>query len=219
MVMKNPLNNYIGPLLWIFSIQYFVAQVIVMRAWEPGTFSLRGNTISDLGNTTCGTYAGRVVCSPRHGLMNVSFILLGVCMFFGALGIYRLVGPRTLHKLGYGTLALAGIGTIMVGLFPENTIGLLHGIGASMPFLIGNTGMLILGVSTASPRWLRIYTFASGAFALVALILFVTGAYSVLGIGGTERLTAYPQTIWLMVCGLYYLPAFRQKANLKRSTV
>lgn len=168
-------------------------------------FSVRNNTISDLGNTACSAYNNRAVCSPWHLLMNISFVILGFTMFFGSLYIYKLVAQTSKNEYGMGAMALAGIGTILVGIFPENTVGLLHAAGAAMPFLVGNAGMIVLGFSLPVPRWLRIYTTASGIFALIALSLFLTNHTFGLRTGGMERLTAYPQTIWLIVAGIHFL--------------
>jgi hypothetical protein len=41
--------------------------------------------------------------------------------------------------------------------------------------------------------------------ALVALCLFLTHHRFFLGLGGMERVVAYPHTIWLMAFGLYLL--------------
>ncbi|MDB5182782.1 MAG: hypothetical protein JWO47_566 [Candidatus Saccharibacteria bacterium] len=183
-------------------MQYFAVQVIVMLRFMP-RYSMRFNTISDLGNTMCGIYDGRSVCSPLHTLMNISFIILGITMFLGAIFHYKIFKPSRLNWLGFTTLGLAGIGTVLVGAFPENTISALHVFGAAMPFLVGNAGMVLLSYSLDIPRPLRVYTFLSGALALTALVLFTTHHYLGLGTGGMERLTAYPQTLWLIVFGTH----------------
>lgn len=193
---------YIGPTMWMLSLQYFLIQVVVARDWLI-PFSLAQNTISDLGNIACGAYAGRFVCSPLHSLMNGSFITLGVFMATGSLLIYQEFKRDTATLVGFSFMAIAGIGTLLVGLFPENTVSALHILGAFLPFFVGNLGLVILGRVLDLPRWLRIYTMASGVISLVALALFVTHTYLGLGIGGMERLTAYPQTVWLIVFGVY----------------
>jgi hypothetical membrane protein len=203
--MVKKLTGYsplIGPSLWILSVQYFIVQIITAMAWATH-YSLVSNTISDLGNTACGPYGDRLVCSPLHGLMNASFILLGATMFAGAVLIHRDFRKTLATTAGFSFMALAGAGTILVGLFPENTVSNLHTIGSAMPFLVGNIGMVILSLSLAIPKPLRCYTFLSGVIALVALALLLTNRYLGLGVGGMERITAYPQTIWLMVFGLY----------------
>jgi len=78
----------VGPIFWIASLQFFVVQVVVRMAWNT-PFSLTQNTISDLGNTACGVYAGRYVCSPLHAWMNISLIVLGITMAIGSILIYH----------------------------------------------------------------------------------------------------------------------------------
>jgi len=192
----------IGPAFWIASVQYFAVQLAVALAWSRA-YSLRFNTISDLGNTACGIYSGRDVCSPLHNLMNASFVALGCTMIAGAPLIYQEFRQGKAAITGFTFMAIAGFGTILVGLFPENTVVALHSIGASLPFFIGNLGMIILGVSLDIPKNLKVYTILSGAVALVALGFFFSKHFLDLGEGGMERLTAYPQTLWLIVFGLY----------------
>ena len=192
----------VGPSFWILSVQYFVAQFVVARHWTTA-FSLSRNTISDLGNTVCGPYGGRLVCSPLHDWMNASFILLGLTMIIGSGLIYHEFRRGTASRIGFGFMAVAGFGTVLVGLFPENTVSTLHILGAALPFLIGNIGIVVLGLILELPHTLKIYTVLSGLIALVALVFFTTGHYLDLGVGGMERLTGYPQTLWLIVFGLY----------------
>jgi len=193
---------YVGPIIWILCVQYYIAQVVVAAAWT-NPFSLSANVISDLGNSACGLYSGRLVCSPFHGLMNASFILLGLTMAVGSLLIYQEFKETTSSRLGFTGMAVAGVGAILVGLFPENTIAALHYGGASLTFLIGNLAIVLLGNVLELPKALKVYTILSGLVALIALVLFTGGIYLGLGAGGMERLTAYPQTTWLIVFGLY----------------
>src|SRR5579863_5680731 len=79
---------FIGPTMWMLSIQYFLIQYIVARSWTL-PYSLSRNTISDLGNTVCAVRSTGFVCSPLHSLMNASFITLGVFMALGSLLIYQ----------------------------------------------------------------------------------------------------------------------------------
>jgi hypothetical membrane protein len=192
----------IGPTMWMLSVQYFIIQIVVARDWAMG-YSISHNTISDLGNTACMAYGGRFVCSPLHSLMNASFIILGIFMALGAKFIYLEFKKTPASLAGFSFMSIAGIGTILVGTFPENTISDLHVLGAFLPFFIGNIGIVILGLVLNIPKSLRIYSIFSGCFSLLALVFFFTHSYLGLGIGGMERLTAYPQTIWLIVFGIY----------------
>jgi hypothetical membrane protein len=207
-------RKLIGPILWVSSIQYFIVQVIVARAWVT-PFSLSYNPISDLGNTSCSQFYGRIVCSPLHPLMNISFIALGLTTLIGSILIYRIVG---LSKLGFTLMGLAGLGTIFVGLFPENTIKLLHVAGATLPFLLGNISMIVLSRALLLPKSLRLYTLISGVIGLLSLSLLVTHYDLGLGSGGIERITAYPQTIWLIVFGVYVIVVRKTSVRGQKTT-
>lgn len=197
----------LGAALWVCSLQYYLLQAIAASYWSNiFGFSWRQNTISDLGNTACGPYGDRLVCSPLHSLMNASFIVLGLTMMFGA---WLLSAPRKASQViqfGFAAMALAGIGTILVGLFPENTISTLHIVGAALPFVFGNLSMLVLGINLRKlPHALRIYTIGSGIVGLLALLLFLGHAFLGVQLGGMERLIAYPQSLWMIVFGCYLL--------------
>ncbi len=198
-------NRYplVGPLLWALSLQYFAVQIIVAQAWKIPPYSIFHNTISDLGNTSCGSYNLNYVCSPLHSLMNASFIMLGITMFFGSFLIYQEFRKTSFSALGFSAMGASAIGTAMVGLFPENSISALHILGASLPFLIGNIGLIILGKVLDLPRWFSVSTVIGGMLTIVFLGLFITHNYLGVGIGGMERLVAYPQTFWLVSLSAY----------------
>ena len=192
----------IGPAFWIASIQYFIAMFVAAVSW-PTHYSVLQNTISDLGNTSCGLYSGRYVCSPDYIWMNASFVVLGLTMFIGSALIYHEFRKTMGSTIGFSFMGLAGIGTLLVGLYPENTVGNIHVIGAALPFVLGNIALIVLGLSLDISRFLRSYTTLSGVISLIALVLFITNHYIGLGPGGMERLTANLQTIWLIVFGVY----------------
>jgi hypothetical membrane protein len=183
-------------------VQYFIVQVVVAGASTVG-YSWSGNTISDLGNTRCARYSGRPVCSPLHLLMNASFVVLGLGMCAGAVLLSRaVVGKTSVARAGFGCLELAGLGTIVVGLFPENTVAGLHLIGAALPFVLGNLGVVLVGAWLPGlGRGLRGFSLLAGCVGLVGLPLFLSHRYLGIGTGGMERLTAYPQDAWLIVIG------------------
>ncbi len=120
--------------------------------------------------------------------------------------MYKGFAPTLIARLGFGCMACAGVGAILIGLFPENTLGALHIAGATLSFLLGNLGMILLGVNfNRLPKTLRIYTVLSGVIGLAALPLFLKHIYLGLGIGGMERIVSYPQTIWMIIFGAYLL--------------
>ena len=202
----------LGPYLYLSSLQYFVVQLVVSLRWSPA-YNLRRNTISDLGNTACGRFNGRFVCSPFHTVMNVSFIVLGATMIAGSALIGETLPPTRARKLGFIFMTFAGVGVVVVGIFPENTVSALHGLGATLPFTLGNVGVIVLGLSLELPRVLRLVTLTLGVIALAALVFYASSHYLGLGEGGIERLVAYPQTLWLILLGGYLLRKGRERKD------
>lgn len=192
----------VGPIFWIVTAQYYIAQLVAASAWHPH-YSFTKNTISDLGNTACSMYSHRYVCSPDHTLMNTSFMILGITIMVGALLIWQEFRHSPWSFAGFGLMSVAGLGTALVGLAPENLHPGLHVVGAVMPFLLGNIALLLFGFSLGLQRLMKYYTLLSGAIALVALVFFAGHDYIGIGEGGMERMLSYPQTIWMMVFGLY----------------
>jgi hypothetical membrane protein len=142
--------------------------------------------------------------------MDLSFAVLGVAMAVGSLLIYReftnsqLSRERVAALLGFILLAIAGVGTILVGLSPENIDGVLHVTGAVMAIGVGNVGILLLGFALVSiPEGLRQFMLGSAAVSLVAAISFGMKHQFGLGAGGMERIAAYPETVWLIMFGIY----------------
>lgn len=199
-----------GAIVWMLAIQFFIAQIIVQAAWTT-SFSLTANYISDLGNTTCGPYpvgSNMYVCSPWHAWMNASFIMLGVIILVGAALIYRAFPAGRMRTVGLVLLALAGPGEILVGLFPENVNITPHTIGAAAHFVSGNLGIVVLGIAIAATRRqtpLAVYSIILGSVGLLATALFVSGHYLGTGIGGMERIAAYPLPLWLIMAGVSML--------------
>jgi hypothetical membrane protein len=151
----------LGACLWLLCLQFFVAEQIARMGWT-GHYSMRSDFISDLGAT-----------SSLHWLMNGSFVLQGLLIFFGSVLLHRLL-PRIAVVL----LIIAGLGVLVVGLVPEDTNARLHLQGAAAHFLGGNIAILLL-----AKRWRSWITFAAGS------------------IGTVERLAAYPLPLILSWSG------------------
>lgn len=205
----------IGPLVWILAAQYFAAQLIVASAWPTG-YNWAGNFISDLGNTACGQFASRYVCSPDHALMNASFILLGILMAAGSLFIYQEFRESRASLVGFSLMAAAGLGSLLVGAFPENTITGLHVLGAFLALGVGDVSIIVLARSLTGVRpSFRILTLWMGIISLAAFLLFASGAHLGVGRGTLERFASYPQTLWLILFGIYMTSSHFRGGNAK----
>jgi hypothetical membrane protein len=192
----------IGALLWTLSVAFFMTQAIAQAAFSP-PFDLATNLISDLGNTACTPD----LCSPLHGLVNATFVIVGVLHVAGAFATYEAWPRRSLSPVGLGLIAVAGCGLIMAGLAPENEQGGLHAVGALAGLISLNLAMLSLGWAILEARrWLGRLAWGAGIVGLVGLALFLTGA-SGLPDGAAERLADYPGAAMVVVFGVYLLAA------------
>ncbi|MGI8607966.1 MAG: DUF998 domain-containing protein [Candidatus Dormibacteria bacterium] len=195
-----------GALCWILTVQYFIVQPVVAAAW-PTPYSYLNNYISDLGNTACGPLAhapimARHVCSPLHGLMNASFVALGLLTAAGA-GLARWGLPRGwLTTTSMVLLGLSGIGVIVVGFAPENVAPSLHLVAAIAQVPPKFIAMALLATATwRSQRRIALWTSGCGALALAGSALYLSRLDPGLGVGGVERLALDPFTIWTVGLG------------------
>ena len=146
------LSLLLGGGSWILTLLYFIGQAVAQAAWTT-PYSLIDNRVSDLGNTACGrTLANTYICSALHAVMNTTFVLTGVLTLIG-LFLMRSIWPRRrLTTWGLILLGVAGLGTILVGLSPENVNVLFHLIGA-LNIPAGNAAMILLGLAIWGQHW------------------------------------------------------------------
>ncbi len=216
--MKNTLAIKLGGVLWILSaLQFAVAQLIVASTWSP-PYSWSNNYISDLGNTACGEFAvphgtPTYVCSPLHALMNVSFMLSGILVIGGALLVQAWWPQRRLSQVALVLWIVAGVGKILVGVFPENTNIEAHLLAA---FNIPVESVAILLSSLAllpSYRFLAISGIVLALVGLAGTLLGIAGEvagpglYLGLGVGGMERVAEYPGSVWRLIMGVVLVTA------------
>jgi hypothetical membrane protein len=204
-----------GAALWVVGVlQFIVAMIVVQLAWSNPSYSLTQNYISDLGAIHCGTFASRDVCSPLHLVFDGSIVVLGALLILGVLLLPTAFPSRSSRRVGLGLLVIAGIGAIGVGLSPEDYNLTIHSISALLSFVGGGLGLIVLGFAMfRDTRWdgYRAFSILSGLVALVALGLFVGGAYhwggfwSDWGVGGMERLVVAPVLLWALVVGIHLL--------------
>lgn len=169
----------LGSLAWLLTLQFFVLEAVAVARF-PG-YSRTGQVISDLGTDL----------SPGAGGMNASFTVQGVLIVAGALLLFpALIGLG--GRLAVGLLSAAGVGTLLVGLFPSDSNGTAHTIGAILYLLGGALGLLALAYGVR-PRSEAVGTTLAvlGLVGVIATVLFGTAVTGLLGVGGTERLAAY----------------------------
>lgn len=203
-----------GAIVWLVGVVQFVAAMVVTQLAWTTPYSLSRNYISDLGNTACGTFSSGYVCSPWHVVFDVSVVLLGVLTILGVLLLPTAFPTRRSRSIGFGLFVVSGIGSVGVGLSPENVNIAVHSLSALLAFLGGSLAMIVLGFAMLrDTRWAgyRAYSVVSGLVSLVALGLFVAGAsdwggfWSDWGVGGIERTVVAPILLWTVVVAVHLL--------------
>jgi hypothetical membrane protein len=199
----------LGPAIFTAAALWYVIQIIVAWVFFHPSYSLVSNTISDLGETSCKGPYGNGMCSPRWWLMDyVGFLLLGLVMAVGSALLYHEFsqrGEKERHAaaIGFSLMALAGLGTILVGFFPENVNHTMHIAGAGLAIGGGNVAIFALGALLTLPESMRRSMLTFSSLSLAALVCFACHKYFGIGGGIMERIAAYPESIWLITFGLY----------------
>ncbi|MFF9438900.1 DUF998 domain-containing protein [Streptomyces sp. NPDC014735] len=194
----------IGYSAWIVGVvQFFVIHGIAESAWAR-PYSWARNNISDLGNAHCALQSDpepRYICSPEHGLMNVSFVVLGVLLVVGAALTGGVLWRRSRAAVVTRLLvASAGMGFVLAGLAPADVNENQHVLGALFIMAAGNIGLVVAGFGLAEqvPAPLRWGTSLLGVTAITAFGLFLSHHYLGLGMGGMERVAAFPLLFWAL---------------------
>jgi hypothetical membrane protein len=198
-----PLSNTkaAGALLLVGGVQFVIALVIA-EAVYPG-YSVSANYISDLG----------VWGEPSALVFNPSIILFGLTVLASSYFIQKHFGNRLITVL----LAVAGAGALGVGIFPENTfvvndVSVIHSISALLAFVGGGATAIATYKITKPP--FRYLSAILGAATLTATALFATTrdmGYLGIGVGGMERMMAYPTLLWIISLGGYLLGTADEK--------
>jgi hypothetical membrane protein len=190
-----------GLLFFIGAIQFFLGMLIAESLY-PG-YSISGNYISDLGATCRETC---VVQEPSAAIFNISVFLFGLSVAGGAYLVSRASKGYLLPAL----FALAGIGAMGVGIFPETSIE-LHMLFSLVAFLFGGLSAIASYKLVKAP--FNYISVIMGAASLVALVVFATGEYLGLGPGGMERVIAYFSLLWVTGFGGCLMASEKKKSS------
>jgi hypothetical membrane protein len=78
-------------------------------------------------------------------------------------------------------------------------------LGALPIFFAGNIGLLVMAASRRSTTSLRVTALVTGLIGLFGTVLFLERHYLGFGMGGMERVAAWPLLIFLAVVGITLL--------------
>lgn len=189
-----------------FSISLILSEIVYSTSGPLNTsgsgnttgyvYSVSNNYVSDLG-ANCRTTCTAV---PSAYLFDVSIALLGLLILVGAYYLQRAYHwtPAT------AMIALAGVGALGVGLFPETT-GIWHSLFSLVVFLFA--GLAAVVTARFQKRPMSYFSVILGLVTLAALLLYMGGEYLGLGAGGMERMVVYPVLVWSLGFGGHLMAA------------
>ena len=166
----------------------YIATEVVVAAATTGGYSFVSDSVSRLGEVGCSP----AYCSPRHELMNGSFIGFGLLLAGGAALLSRALGPWAT-----GLLLVSGLSSVATGLAPLDQDGTLHALAATPLFLAQPTALLVLGarLRDSRPRLAKALM-TTGAVTGVAALGFVVSSGGPAS-GALERLALWPVLLGL----------------------
>ena len=161
----------------------YIATEFITSAATTGGYSFVSDSISKLGEVGCtGAYS-----SPRHVVMNGSFMVYGVLMAGGGLLLAKPLGPWVT-----GLLVVSGVSSYATGLAPLDQDAVLHTIAATPLFIAQPLALLLLGhrLREEQPRLAKALL-ATGLLTAAAAVGFIVSGDQ-RAAGGLERLALWP---------------------------
>ncbi len=185
-----------GIAIFIGAVQYgifWILSEIIYSANVAGGYSESSNYVSDLG-ANCPAGGGPCFIPPSALLYNSTIVVLGLLILVGSYFLYRAFR----WKPAVAMIALAGIGCVGVGVFPE-TSGTLHSLSSLVTFLFAGLAAIVTARFQKKP--MSYFSVILGFVTLIALVLYVGGVYAGIGAGGMERLVVLPVLLWAVAFG------------------
>jgi hypothetical membrane protein len=172
----------LGALALLVRPTYVATEWVTARA-TTGGYGFVADSVSRLGEVGCSVD----YCSPRHAVMNGSFIVFGGLLAGGAALLARRFGPWAT-----ALLVVSGVSSIATGLAPLDRDATLHAVAATPLFVSQPVALVVLGLRMRAerPRLGRALV-ATGAVTAVAAVGFVLSDEGQAA-GALERLALWP---------------------------
>ena len=183
-----------GIAIFVGTVQYAMFQVlseVIYAAYGLNGYNESTDYISNLG-ADCGFSPCYI--PPSALLFDASVFFLGLFIPLGAYYLQRAFH----HKPTTVLIALAGVGAVGVGVFPE-TAGILHELSSVVVFLFA--GLSAVVAARFQKRVASLFSVILGLITLLALIAYMGGEYAGLGAGGMERIVVWTVLLWGVAFG------------------
>lgn len=175
----------------------YIGTEVVVAAATTGGYSFVADSVSRLGEVGCSA----AYCSPRHELMNGSFMAFGALLAAGAVLLSRRLGPWIT-----ALLVVSGASSFATGLAPLDQDATLHALAAAPLFVAQPIALVLLGARLRDERpRLGRALLATGAVTGVAAVAFVLSGEGATS-GALERLALWPVLIGLAAVAWEWRP-------------
>lgn len=134
-------------LLLILAVAAFAAGVLASLTAPGVAYSWSDNMLSDLGHAGCRFWDERWVCSPRHELFNAATAGAGASVLTAVVVVRRAWGASLA-----ASMAILGVGLLVVGLAPADVARPAHLLGAVLTLPVPAAGILWSAVRPGTPR-------------------------------------------------------------------
>lgn len=211
----------------VAAIQFIIGAHIA-EATYPG-YSINQNYLSDLGATVRFTETGAatiVIQQPASLIFTIIVFTVGVLTTVAAYFMFSVIKSKKAVVL----LGIFGIGMLGVAIFSE-VFTLVHGIFSLIVFFSGSLAAILSFRFQKRP--MSYISVILGVIGLVAIVLAELSSLDIIlaelgfaasgaplfstpiGIGGMERMIAYPIMLWLVMFGasLIASPEFVTKSE------
>ena len=166
----------------------YIATEFVVAAATTGGYSFLSDSVSRLGEIGCSA----AYCSPRHELMNGSFMGFGALLVGGAVLLSRPLGPWVT-----GLLVASGLSSVATGLAPLDQDATRHAIAAAPLFVAQPIALIVLGARLRNDRpRLGGALLSAGVVTGTAAVSFVLSGDGPAS-GALERLALWPVLVGL----------------------
>lgn len=191
----------LGALAFLLRPTYIATEVVTAAA-TTGGYSFVSDSVSKLGEVGCSA----AYCSPRHEVMNGSFMAYGVLLAGGALLLMRPLGPWVT-----GLLVVSGVSSYATGLAPLDQDATFHAIAATPLFVGQPLALLLLGwrVREERPRLSKALLLTGAVTAVAAVGFIVSGDDR--AAGALERLALWPVLFGLAGFAWAHRPGHRSR--------
>ena len=187
-----------------------ILSIIINEALYPAArhYSTFANTISDLGGTLP---PNSYMVQPNRIIFIGTMAVAGTLVLIATYLLWQVEERRRFVV----ALGLMGVGIVGIAVFPGN-VATIHPLFSLLAFVAGSAAAILSRKVVDAP--MRYFAVGLGSIAFLATVFGLDsfanwGPQAEIGIGGVERLIAYPVLLWLVLIGTTFMAGGAHKTR------